>query len=131
MTTEAAARSYEAQHLAKWEGKGWAVHNPHDKAISDLPIIYGFNNGGMGYPGLLSACLLAEDGTVLGSHGCSSEAYMPHDLGVLEGARPDRHEGFRKHYPDGYRMVFVGYDDVQGNEGLMAAIALNQETKDA
>lgn len=97
-----------------------AVFNPHQKPVDELPVIYGFNNGGQ--PGWFSGVLLAQDGTGLGGHICSHELYMPGDLGVLEGARPDRHEAFRQHYPDGYRMEFVGYDDVPGHAGLMAAV---------
>lgn len=41
--------------------------------------------------------------------------------------RPDRHEGFRKHYPDGYRMDFIGEDEVKTHAGLKAAYKLNQE----
>ena len=125
MTTPAAARLYEAQHLHKMEGRGWAVVNPHGKPLAELPVIYGFNNGGE--PGWMSAQLLAQDGTALGEHVCSSEGYMPHDLGVLEGSRPDRHEGFAKHYPDGYRMEFVTRDEVKQHAGLMEAYRLNQE----
>ena len=55
---------------------------------------------------------------------------MPADLGVLENTRPDRHKTFRQHYPDGYRMVFIGHPEVLTHKGLLAAIALNstQET---
>lgn len=123
MTTPEAAALYEAQHLSLWEGKRYAVHNPHNKPVEDLPVIYGFNNGGGG--GFLSAILMAEDGTCLGGHCCSSEAYMPSDLGVLEGSRPDRHEAFKEHYPDGYRMDFVSYEDVQEHEGLRKAFRLH------
>ena len=126
MTTPAAARLYEAQHVHEHEGKGWAVYNPHDKSVADLPVIFGFNScRGIRY---MHAQLIAEDGTSLGGHSCSSEAYMPHDLGVLEGSRPDRHETFRGHYPDGYRMAFVGIDDVSDNEALCAAIAIAKST---
>ncbi len=128
MTTKAAEELYLAQHLYAMEGKGWAVYNPHDKPLSELPVIYGFNNGGGGY--FLHAVLLAEDGTALGGHACSAEGYMPHDLGILEGTRPDRHEGFREHYPDGYRMEFVGAADVKAHEGLMRAYALNQQRRE-
>ena len=122
MTTQAAANLYLAQHLREWEGKGYAVHNPHDRPIEELPVIYGFNNGGS--PNFLGAVLLAEDGTELGGHVCSSEGYMPHDLGILEGSRPDRHETFREHYPDGYRMDFVPYGDVDTHPALSAAIKI-------
>lgn len=123
MTTPAAAALYEAQHVFAHEGKGWAIFNPHSKAVTELPVIYGFNNGGS--PGWMSAVLIAEDGTGLGGHCCSSEAYMPADLGVLEGTRPDRHEGFRAHYPDGYRMEFVGYEEFPAHAGLKAACERN------
>lgn len=120
MTTAQAAKLYEAQHLSEWGDRGYAIYNPNDAKIEDLPTIWGFNNGGI--PGWFSGQLLAEDGTSLGGHICSSEGYMPHDLGVLKSSRPERHETFRAHYPDGYKMHFVGYDDVPATEGLMAAI---------
>ncbi len=125
MTTPEAASLYEAQHHARMRGKKYAVYNPHEKPAEDLPTIYGFNNGGGA--GFMQAQLMAEDGTPLGSHLCSSEGYMLHDLGILEGTRPDRHEEFCKHYPDGYRMDFVSYEDVRGHEGLMRAINIAQE----
>jgi hypothetical protein len=124
MTTPVAAALYLAQHNCEHEGKGWAVFNPHNKPVQELPVIYGFNNGGS--RNWLEAVLMAQDGTRLGGHICSAEGYMPADLGVLEGTRPDRHEAFRKHYPDGYRMVFIGYPDAMTHEGLAAAISLNQ-----
>lgn len=58
MTTEAAARLYEAQHLMEMKDKGYVVFNPHNKPIEELPVIYGFNNGGS--PGWYSATLLAK-----------------------------------------------------------------------
>lgn len=122
MTTPEAAARYEAQHQFENRGRGVAVHNPHSKPEAELPVIYGFNNGGSS--GWLQGVLLAEDGTPLGGHICSSEGYMPHDLGVLVGTRPDRHEAFRAHYPDGYRMAFVGHVAVPQHEALLHAIEL-------
>ena len=119
MTTKEAAAQYLAEHQAEWRGQKCAVYNPHGKKLSDLPTIYGFNNGGS--PGWMRGVLIAEDGTHLGGHLCSAEGYMPHDLGVLEGSRPDRHETFREHYPDGYRMEFIGYEAVGEHQGLRAA----------
>ncbi len=124
MTTPAAERLYLAQHLLEVGGRPVAIYNPHDKPVQDLPVIYGFNNGGS--PGWYSGCILAEDGTGLGGHVCSHEAYMPNDLGILEGSRDDRHEGFRAHYPDGYRMEFIPGAEVRGHSGLDAAYAKNQ-----
>jgi hypothetical protein len=120
MTTKAAETMYEQQHLSEWKDKSWAVYNPQNKPLSELPTIYGFNNGGK--RPFYEARLVSEDGIDLGSHGCTSEAYMPADLGVLEGSAPSRHQFFRCHYPNGYKMEFVGYDDVQGHDKLMTAI---------
>lgn len=105
----------------------FAVHNPHNKPIDELPVIYGFNNGGS--PGFFHASLIAEDGTSLGGHICSGEGFMYGDLGILNGFRGDRHETFRKHYPEGFRMDFVPYDEVQGHAKLMDAIQ-KAEVKD-
>lgn len=124
MTTPASERLYLAQHEVEHEGRRPAVFNPHGKPIAELPVIYGFNNGGS--PGWFSAVLIAADGTTLGGHACSHEGYMPHDLGVLEGTRPDRHETFRKHYPDGYRMEFVSYHDTKEHAGLQEAFRLKE-----
>lgn len=124
MTTPERAAAYEAAHIAEHASKGWAVYNPQDRPIEELPVIYGFNNGGA--PGWMHAVLLAADGTELGNHACSSEGYMPHDLGILKGTRPDRHEAFRAHYPDGYRMEFVRRAVIPAHTGLMAAIEAAQ-----
>ena len=124
MTTPAAARLYEAQHVFEYQGRPVAVFNPHNLPAEELPVIYGFNNGGSG--SFLAAVLLAEDGALLGSHCCSSEAYMPADLGILEGTRPDRHLDFQKHYPNGYRMEFVSGNDVQDHKALRAACEKSQ-----
>jgi hypothetical protein len=121
MTTPAAAALYLAQHNFEHQYRGNAIYNPNGLPVDELPWIYGFNNGGS--RGWYSAQLISQDGHWLGSHTCSDEGYMPADLGVLEGTRQDRHEEFQKHYPDGYRMVFVPYHRVRENDGLMAAVA--------
>jgi hypothetical protein len=125
MTTPAAEALYLAQHRYEMEGRKRAVFNPEGKPLEDLPVIYGFNNGGS--PGWYSAVAIAEDGTCLGGHCCSAEGYMEHDLGILEGTRKDRHENdYQKHYPGGYRMEFVPSDEIKGHEALNRAFALNQ-----
>ena len=128
MTTEAAARQYLAEHLLRVGNRPVHIFNPNNVPVEELPVIYGFNNGGS--PGWYSAVLLADDGAYMGGHICSDEGYMPHDLGILEGTRPDRHEGFVKHYPDGYRMEFVQTGDIKDHEGLRAAISRNQAKHD-
>ena len=103
----------------------YAIFNPQEKPLEELPVIYGFNNGGMS--GFMHGQLLAEDGVGLGSHMCSHEGFMVGDLGIGEGSRPDRHEGFKEHYPEGYRMDFVSRDDVDNHEQLLKAFDLNSK----
>lgn len=128
MTTAAAEARYLAEHMSQWGDRSYAVFNPHQKPVDELPVIYGFNNGGSSF--FLQGQLIAEDGTPLGGHACSAEGYMYHDLGIVEGSRPDRHEAFQKHYPDGYRMDFVPYADVMSHAGLAAAFERNKALPD-
>lgn len=127
MTTKEAAARYEAEHIQQHADKGYAVFNPNNQPVENLPIIYGFNNGGSGE--WRNAQLIAEDGKALGSHICSSEYYMWADLGILEDTRPDRHEDFKKHFPNGYRMEFISLKDVKNHPGLAQAYKLNQEKR--
>lgn len=99
----------------------YAVYNPNNKDLEDLPFIIGFNNGGS--QGWFDGVLVSEDGEILGNHVCSNEYFMYGDLGIIEGTRPDRHEDFREHYPDGYRMDFVSYDDLKDHKKLNEALA--------
>jgi len=94
---------------------------------SEKPRIYCFSNVTGGGDGL--ALAMAEDGHVLGQHYCSHEAYVPHDLGVSPGARPDRHEAYAEHYPDGYVMEFVPASDVKTHPGLTEAYKRNQQLR--
>lgn len=102
----------------------FVVFNPLNKPVEELPIIYGFNNGGS--DGWYSGCLIAESGHGMGGHVCSSEGFMYGDLGIVEGWRNDRHETFKAHYPDGYRMDFVPMEEVKAHPGLEAAYRKNQ-----
>lgn len=97
----------------------YEIYNPHNKPIEDLPVIYGFNNGGS--HDWWQAQLIAEDGTLLGGHICSNEDFMRGDLGITKGSYPKRHETFRKHYPDGYKMDFVSGADARIHAGLNKA----------
>lgn len=87
--------------------------------------IYCFSNVVGGGDGIAYA--MGDDGVVLGSHWCSSEYYVPEDLGVTEGCRPDRHETYKKHFPDGYEMEFVRARDIKTHEELNKAFELNQK----
>lgn len=106
-----------------------AIYNPSNIPVDDLAVIYGFNNGGS--HGWYEAVLIDQNGKYLGGHICSDEFYMRNDLGINEGSRPDRHEHFRAEHPGGYRMEFVGYDDVPHHAGLNSALALNHARKES
>jgi len=93
------------------------------KATGSKPKIYAFSNVRGGGEG--PAIAIAEDGKVLGSHWCSSEFYVRHDLGVEPGSRPDRHATYAEHYPDGYEMEFVPASEAGTHFGLQAALAMN------
>jgi len=123
MTTEQAAAKYLQEYLGAIGNRPYAIYNPLSKPPVELPVIYGFNNGRT--HSWLHAELVAEDGTGLGGHICSDEAYMPGDLGCLEGTAEDRHETFRVYYPQGYRMMFVGAEEAKTHKGLQQAIANN------
>ena len=87
------------------------------------PKIYAFSNVKGGGEGV--ALAMAEDGTCLGSHFCSHEGFVSHDLGVTEGSRPDRHKTYAEHYPDGYEMEFVPSSSIESHEQLQEAFRLN------
>ena len=89
------------------------------------PKIYCFSNTPDGGDGIAYA--MAEDGTVLGSHYCSHEGYVPGDLGVTKGSRPDRHKTYAEHFPGGYEMEFVPASDVEVHDGLKIALELNAQ----
>lgn len=125
MTTAAASNLYLAQHLMEHAGRPVVVFNPSERPLAELPAVYAFSNVVGGGDGIAYA--MAADGNVLGSHWCSNEGYVPADLAVVDGWMSDRHEEYRKHYPDGYRMEFVRAADVKNHPGLTEAFRLNQQ----
>lgn len=99
----------------------YAVYNPQQKPIAELPVIYGYGKppSHTGAGGIA----IAEDGTHLANHFCSHEGFMLSDLGILRGSSPYKHQDYQTHYPDGYRMEFVSYKDVVDHTGLQQALA--------
>jgi|13_taG_2_1085334.scaffolds.fasta_scaffold04032_5 hypothetical protein len=99
--------------------KHYVKHNPLNKPEDQLPVIYGYCEGGQ--LSNLVGKLIAEDGKFLGQHICSSEGWMYGDLGITD---PDsgRHKDFKEHYPEGYRMQFVSYNHVKHHVGLQDAL---------
>lgn len=125
MTTAAAARLYLAQHLMEHEGRPVVIFNPGGMPVEELPPIFAFSNVVGGGDGVAYA--MAQDGTVLGSHWCSHELYVPADLAVIDSWMRERHDSYKGHYPNGYRMEFVRAADVKTHIGLTEAYRLNQE----
>lgn len=107
-------------------GNGWVVYNPKEKPVLELPTITVSSlDENIGTIGTLFVSL-AEDGACLGSHFCSNSGYAFGDLGVIAGRREDRHEIYRKHYPDGYRMRFVHPKEVRNDAIFTKALELNK-----
>jgi len=79
-------------------------------APAHKPKIYCTVNGGS--PEWWNAIAIAEDGTSLASHICSSIAWARHDMGVDNDVM-GKHEAYRAHYPDGYEMVWVHPDEMR------------------
>ena len=98
------------------------------KEVRVMNKIYCFSNVQGGGDGIAYA--MGDDGAVLGSHWCSNECYVPNDLGVLEGSRPDRHITYAEHFPNGYEMVFVPASKVLNHKGLQKAFKLNQKLRE-
>jgi len=81
--------------------------------------IYCFNNGGS--IGWMNAVAIAEDGTCVAQHGCSSEVFMKHDLGITTNRK---HDNYDAHYGEGnWELEWVA--DVPNHKDLQAALVLN------
>ncbi len=96
--------------------------------VSAKKKIYGFNNGGS--PGWYKAIAIGEDGAVVGSHICSSEAFMRHDLGI--NGSDWKHDSYDKHFGEGnWEIEWVPSDQVKSHPGLLKAIELNAVAGDS
>lgn len=86
-------------------------------------IVQGSTRGGdvIGYA-------VAEDGTGLSSHLSSSVGFSQHDMGFTGTWK---HDVYKKHYPDGYEVEWVNESDIEGHEGLQAALVKNKALWDA
>lgn len=47
---------------------------------------------------------LAEDGTLLAQHVCSSEAFISHDMGITSEWK---HDAYNEHYPEGWELEYI------------------------
>ena len=81
-----------------------------------MNTIYCFNNGGPAR--FLHAVAIADDGNVLAEHCCSSEAFMPHDLGMCSKWK---HENYDAHFGAGnWKLEWV--NNVKNHPGVQAAL---------
>lgn len=88
------------------------------------PKIYAFLNGGS--PGWYTVSAIAEDGTPLASHICSSPAFFHHDIGISSDWK---HNYYDEHYPQGWEIEWVERDDIDTHAGLQEAFRLCDELK--
>ena len=72
-----------------------------------------------------AAMAMAEDGTCLAAHVCSSHGFIPHDMGIDEDGW--KRDLYAKHYPGGFEVEWV--EKPREHAGLMAAYALNQAAR--
>jgi len=88
--------------------------------------IYVFVNARWGTGDVIGVAL-AEDGHCLASHICSSESFVPHDLGATSTWK---HDHYREHFPDGFDVVYVPSDQVADHAGIAAAAKLNKQLEE-
>lgn len=70
----------------------------------------------------MHAVAVADDGHCLAWHICSSESFMPFDLGIV-GER--KHENYNRHFGEGnWKLEWIA--DVPSHEGLQKAFKLNK-----
>ena len=82
------------------------------------PTIYLFHNSTSG--GMYCGCAIAEDGTILGQHASSSEAWMIRDLERKTAL-------FEAHYPAGYQLEYVARAAAPTHKGIQEAFRLDDE----
>jgi len=82
----------------------------------DKPKIYVFVNTVYENRSDVIPQALAEDGTALASHFCSSVGFAKHDMGITSDWK---HDIYQKHYPDGYELEWV--DNPNSHEGIALA----------
>lgn len=112
----------DKRKLTMYAGHPFVVYNPHGRELGELPTIFMFANSSG--PGWISAVSLAENGVALGGHGCSSEFYVPYDLGAIGGYRADRHANdYETFYRNGYACEYIPQDQIMKHERLMSLVS--------
>jgi hypothetical protein len=102
------------------------IFNPNNVDLTTLPVIYGFEDGGNAW-GVLGR-VVASDGTMFTGHVSSDDAWLQHDLGMLDSAYgTSKQREYAESFPDGYRTEFVRYKNVPHHPALWPLIeAMNR-----
>jgi len=93
--------------------------------MSSKPKIFVYATAGS--PGWFIGQALAEDGTSIGGHASSSISFAKHDMGITSDWK---HEGYKKHYPDGYELEWIEEKDLKEHAAFNEAFKLNQAQKE-
>lgn len=94
-----------------------------------MVTIYCFANGPAFGGGDVHAVALADNGKCVAGHVCSSECYIPNDLGVTSNWKHDVYDAeFGK---GNWTAEFVRVADIASHAGLQAALKLNRQLHDA
>ena len=89
------------------------------------PKIYCFLNGGQRE--WWNVLAIAEDGTTLAGHVCSSPSFFRHDIGITSDWKHDKYDA---HYPNGWTLEWVDREDIAAHKGLQQAFKLADEAKE-
>jgi hypothetical protein len=85
-----------------------------------LPKIFLFIEGENNWGVFPSA--LAEDGHCLAGYCSSNKSFAMHDIGFNSTWK---HDNYKKHYPNGYELVWLESDELEGNTGFLKAVENN------
>lgn len=72
-------------------------------------------------PGNYISYAISEDGVILSNHLSSSEEWAKHDMGITS---PWKHEEYNAHYPQGWEIEFVSYENVASHNELQKAFEI-------
>lgn len=103
--------------------------------MAELPKVYCFvhPDWSKGWPGMVSAVAIAEDGTALAQHVSSNALWARSDIGYLtdedgaaKGPGKANRARFVEHYPEGFEAVWVDRPDPLAHAGVALALERNR-----
>ena len=92
----------------------------------NTPKIFVWCAGSSGEANFHHIQAIAEDGSVLAGHACSSHAYISNDMGFTSDWKHDR---YNEHYPNGWQLELV--ERPKEHSGFQSAQALKQQQAEA